>query len=210
MRWVSLFMISVGVAAAVSGCSTLRTYKSARSGLFDRLHEKSTPGLVGAKLAGAKGTVLVTHARLGWPLAKVEVTSAYGERDGSIHEGIDFKAADGTPVFAAESGKVLYAGSRISGYGRMIVIRHTGKAKGLSTIYAHNSRLLVRVDQSVRKGQKIALSGHSGRARGPHVHFEVRQGSTPVDPMLALGNSALKTPVFAKKTEVNRKIARAR
>jgi len=117
---------------------------------------------------------------LSWPLKKVQVTSNFGERGGDPHEGIDLRASTGTPVFAAHEGLVLYSGSGISGYGKLVVLK---SSSGISTVYGHHSRLFVRKGQRVRRGQRIALSGSTGRSSGPHVHFEVRLGLKPVDPM---------------------------
>ena len=80
---------------------------------------------------------------------------------------------------AAAAGTVIYAGWT-SGYGNIVVLDH---GRGLSTAYGHNSRLLVGVGATVAQGAVIALSGNTGRSTGPHVHFEVRLGGTPVDPM---------------------------
>jgi murein DD-endopeptidase MepM/ murein hydrolase activator NlpD len=109
----------------------------------------------------------------------VEVTSPFGKRRREFHEGIDLRAKMHTPIYAAQSGTVIYADSKIRGYGRMIVIKHRG---GLSTVYAHASKLLVHRGQRVVIGQKIALSGMSGHATGPHLHFEVRSGVIAVNP----------------------------
>ncbi len=117
------------------------------------------------------------------PLKKVRVTSAYGKRGGEFHAGVDLRAPLGTPVYAVKSGLVLYAGSAVRGYGQMIVLRHPHQ---LNTVYAHNSKVLVKRGQKVLRGQKIAESGSSGRARGPHLHFEVRQGSKPLNPAVYL------------------------
>jgi murein DD-endopeptidase MepM/ murein hydrolase activator NlpD len=115
-----------------------------------------------------------------WPLKHIEVTSPYGRRGREFHEGVDLRAKVGTPVYAAGNGVVLYAASRIRGYGRMVVIRHDS---GLSTVYAHNSRLLVKQGQKVRQGQLVAYSGNTGHTRGPHLHFEVRNGLSPLNPL---------------------------
>jgi hypothetical protein len=117
-----------------------------------------------------------------WPLTTVRIVvgSPFGTRDGRAHEGIDLPAPIGTPVFAAAEGRVAYAGSGIRGYGNMIVLRHDGD---LMTVYAHNSVLLVSQGQPVRAGDRIALVGQSGRATGPHLHFEVRSRQIPTDPM---------------------------
>jgi lipoprotein NlpD len=120
---------------------------------------------------------------LRWPLAttgRIVVGSPFGTREGRPHEGIDLPAPIGTPVYAAGDGRVVYAGNGIHGYGNMIVVKHAGD---LLTVYAHNSMLLVAQGQSVRAGDRIALVGQSGRATGPHLHFEVRAGQIPRNPM---------------------------
>jgi murein DD-endopeptidase MepM/ murein hydrolase activator NlpD len=123
--------------------------------------------------------VEIAGSNLRWPVAEVKVTSSFGPRGREFHEGIDLKAPVGTPVYAAQDGTVIYSGSKIRGYGRLVVVRHF---KQVSTIYAHNSKLLVRSGQYVRQGQKIAISGQSGHVTGPHVHFEVRDGLSALDP----------------------------
>ena len=117
-----------------------------------------------------------------WPLAtgRIVVGSPFGTREGRPHEGIDLPAPVGTPVFAAADGRVAYAGNGIRGYGNLVVVRHAGD---LLTVYAHNSVLLVAQGQPVRAGDRIALVGQSGHATGPHLHFEVRAGQIPRNPM---------------------------
>ena len=117
---------------------------------------------------------------LSWPVRTPRITSRFGTRSGEPHDGVDLRAAVGTPVHASHDGRVLYSGTGISGYGRLVVIRHPS---GIATVYAHNSRLRVRKGQQVRRGQLIANAGASGRASGPHVHFEVRAGSRPLNPI---------------------------
>ncbi|MBL7714377.1 MAG: M23 family metallopeptidase [Bdellovibrionales bacterium] len=124
---------------------------------------------------------LVSHWQA--PLDKMRVTSDFGRRNGDFHEGVDLKAGIGTPVYAVDRGKVIYAGNRISGYGKMVVIKH---ASGLASIYAHNSKLFVRAGESVLQGNRIALSGNTGKSSGPHVHFEVRKGTLALNPMMVL------------------------
>jgi len=118
---------------------------------------------------------------LAWPVKGV-VYSRFGPRGGSRHDGIDIGAPEGTPIFAAADGEVIYAGVQ-RGYGNLVILRHEG---GLVTIYAHNRENLVREGERVRKGQKIATVGRTGRATGPHLHFEVRRGTTPIDPQSVL------------------------
>jgi len=127
-------------------------------------------------------TDLGSPPALRWPLTTIHVLigSPFGARWGKPHEGIDLPAPVGTPVFAAADGRVVYAGGAIRGYGNLIVLKHAGD---LLTAYAHNSVLLVSQGQTVRAGDRIALVGQSGHATGPHLHFEVRSGQIPRDPM---------------------------
>ena len=135
--------------------------------------DRRSPSLASGRLAPAEG-------RFRWPLGAGAVGSPFGTRDGRLHEGIDLPAPIGTPVYAAGDGQVIYAGDGLRGYGRLIVLQHEGD---LLTVYAHNAELLVKEGDKVTAGQRIALVGQSGRATGPHLHFEVRAGQIPRDPM---------------------------
>ena len=119
--------------------------------------------------------------RLRWPLKGV-LYSRYGMRQGQRHDGIDIAAPEGTAVGAAGAGTVLYVGEQ-SGYGSIVIVRHEG---GLLTLYAHASALLVRQGERVAAGQPIARVGQSGRTTGPHLHFEVREGTRPRNPLFYL------------------------
>jgi len=119
---------------------------------------------------------------LAWP-ARGEIAAAFGARDGDGHDGIDILAPAGADVVAAEAGRVIYSGDGIAGYGNMILIRHPN---GLITVYAHNAENAVRDGDEVARGQKVATVGSSGSATVPHLHFEVREGETPRDPLLYL------------------------
>ncbi len=118
---------------------------------------------------------------LRWPLRGV-LYSRYGIRQGQRHDGIDIAAPEGTAVTAAARGTVVYAG-RQSGYGAIVILKHDG---GLVTLYAHASTLLVREGQRVDAGAPIARVGQSGRTSGPHLHFEVREGTRPRNPLFYL------------------------
>jgi lipoprotein NlpD len=144
---------------------------------------------VGAVPSASVGVVPEGGGRFGWPLANVahNVGSPFGSRDGRAHEGIDLPAPTGTPVLAAADGEVVYAGDGIRGYGNLVVVQHPGD---LLTVYAHNSALFVKQGQAVRGGERIAAVGQTGRATGPHLHFEVRQGQVPRDPMTYLSQGA--------------------
>ena len=117
-----------------------------------------------------------------WPLLGT-LSSAFGVRHHRPHQGIDIAAARGTPVRASRSGHVIYAGNVIRGYGNMIIVKHMDS---YSTVYAHLSRFSVKKGQFVARGQLIGLVGHSGHAFGNHLHFEIRDGQTPVDPLSRL------------------------
>jgi lipoprotein NlpD len=119
-------------------------------------------------------------ARLRWPLARPVLTSLFGKRWGREHEGIDMKAPTGTPVLAAADGEVIYAGNQVRGYGNMVVLKHAGD---MLTVYAHNSLLLVHTGDRVVAGREIARVGDTGRSTAAHLHFEVRRGQAPEDPL---------------------------
>lgn len=108
-----------------------------------------------------------------------QFTSPFGNRWGRLHAGIDLAAPSGTPIRAADGGRVAYAGW-MSGYGNYTCIQHSGS---LSTCYAHQSSIGVSVGQQVKQGQVIGAVGNTGHSFGAHLHFEVRANGTPVDPM---------------------------
>jgi murein DD-endopeptidase MepM/ murein hydrolase activator NlpD len=107
-------------------------------------------------------------------------TSGFGYRWGRLHAGTDFAAPHGTPIYATADGVVTYAGW-LSGYGRLVKIQHDF---GIETRYAHNSRLHVKVGDRVSRGDQIADMGSTGRSTGTHLHYEVRVGGKPVNPMI--------------------------
>ncbi len=123
-----------------------------------------------------------TGGRLQWPV-RGKVTSRFGRRGSRMHDGVDISAKEGTPIHAATSGTVVYSDHRLSGYGNLVIIRH---GNNLFTAYGHNQRNLVAKGQHVKAGAVIARVGQTGRASGPHLHFEVRQGSVAVDPLAYL------------------------
>lgn len=121
-----------------------------------------------------------------WPSqSSTRVTSDYGTRIHPItktqkfHKGIDIGAAQGTNVLAAADGTVVTAGWNSGGYGYYITINHGG---GIVTLYGHNSKLLVKAGDKVKKGQVIAKVGSTGNSTGPHIHFEVLKDGTVVNP----------------------------
>lgn len=123
-----------------------------------------------------------SDVRLAWPVAEGVLYSGFGLRHGVRHDGIDLGAPEGTPVLAAADGEVIYVGVDRA-FGHLVILRHPDR---LVTVYAHNRDVTVRTGQRVRAGDLIAHLGQSGRSEGPHLHFEVREGTTPVDPLLYL------------------------
>jgi lipoprotein NlpD len=115
----------------------------------------------------------------GWPVPYGTVTSGFGPRNGTFHDGIDISAPIGAAVRAAADGEVAYCAS-LPGYGKVIILRH---GSGYATIYAHNERQSVREGQRVRRGQLIATVGRSGRTTGPNLHFEIRRNNVARDPL---------------------------
>ena len=113
--------------------------------------------------------------RLVWPVQGPVI----GKFDGSRNKGIDIAGQAGAPVVAAEAGRVVYAGSELRGYGNLVIIKHSEQ---LLTAYAHNRKILVKENQTVRQGQRIAEMGSSDTDR-VKLHFEVRRDGNAVDPM---------------------------
>jgi len=111
-----------------------------------------------------------------WP-ARGRVISGFGSAG---NEGINIAVPEGTPVKAAETGTVAYAGSEVKGYGNLVLIRHDN---GFVSAYAHNGEIAVKRGDRVKRGQVVAKSGQSGNVTSPQLHFEIRRGSTPVDPI---------------------------
>ncbi|MFG5382261.1 MULTISPECIES: DUF5930 domain-containing protein [unclassified Yoonia] len=107
-------------------------------------------------------------------------TSGFGPRWGRMHSGTDFAGPIGTPIYSTADGVVTHAGWS-SGYGRLIKIRHEF---GIETRYAHLNSMDVTVGQRVSRGERIGAMGNSGRSTGPHLHYEVRVGGEPVNPMI--------------------------
>jgi murein DD-endopeptidase MepM/ murein hydrolase activator NlpD len=120
--------------------------------------------------------------RFTWPVDG-RISSRFGLRRNHHHDGVDISAPRGAPVYAADSGRVIHADASLSGYGKMVIIKHGDR---YSTVYAHNDELYVRVGQFVERGQRIASVGETGRASSPHLHFEVRYDGRPRDPLAVL------------------------
>lgn len=114
-----------------------------------------------------------------WPVENARIISGFGLRRGRVHEGLDLRAAYGTPVRSTLPGRVVFSGT-MSGYGKTVVVYH---GDGWSSLYAHLSELSLRRGASVDRGDIVGSAGQSGRTSGPHLHFEVRRDGSPVNPV---------------------------
>ena len=121
-----------------------------------------------------------------WPV-KGRIIAGFGPRpNGAQNDGINLAVPEGTPIKAADDGIVAYAGNELKGYGNLVLIRH---ASGFVSAYANASELLVKRGDTIKRGQVIAHAGQTGNVTSPQLHFEIRKGSTPVDPTKYLGGA---------------------
>jgi murein DD-endopeptidase MepM/ murein hydrolase activator NlpD len=121
-----------------------------------------------------------------WPV-RGRIIAGFGPKpNGQQNDGIDVAVPENTPIKAAEDGVVAYAGNELKGYGNLVLVRHPN---GYVTAYAHAKELLVKRGDQIKRGEVIAKSGQSGNADAPQLHFEVRKGSAPVDPMQFLNGA---------------------
>ncbi len=147
----------------------LEVMQAASAAIADQLEASAGSSGGGGGAPSASGFI--------WPVSG-PITSGFGWRWGRMHEGIDIGAACGTPIRAAASGRIVYAGW-MDGYGNLTLIDHGG---GMATAYGHQSAIYVG-GGSVSQGQTIGAVGNTGHSTGCHLHFEVRVNGTPVDPL---------------------------
>jgi murein DD-endopeptidase MepM/ murein hydrolase activator NlpD len=139
---------------------------------------------VASPVKAAEATGAVPTFR--WPV-RGKVITAYGAKaNGKANDGINLAVPEGTPIKAADDGVVAYSGNELKGYGNLVLIRH---ANGYVTAYAHASELMVKRGDTIKRGQVIAKSGQSGEVQSPQLHFEIRKGSSPVDPLQFLNGA---------------------
>lgn len=140
------------------------------------------PAETPAKAAEATGALPTFR----WPVRGKVVTTYGAKTNGKSNDGINLAVPEGTPVKAAEDGVVAYSGNELKGYGNLVLVRHSN---GYVTAYAHASELLVKRGDTIKRGQVIAKSGQSGEVASPQLHFEIRKGSSPVDPLQFLNGA---------------------
>lgn len=176
-------------AAGAAAASSTHQAKQARSPVRETAKPGGADDRERVRIDGASAAPVVKSTKSAWAGGDApsliwpvdgQVTSYFGQRDGSPHDGIDIAAPEGAPIVAAADGRVIYADDALSGYGNMVIVRHSGS---WATVYAHNRENLVQSGEFVVQGQKLATVGDTGRASAPHLHFEVRFGKIPKDPL---------------------------
>src|SRR5438034_8064261 len=146
-----------------------------------QVEEKTAPEAV-VKPSEATGALPTFR----WPVRGKVITTYGAKTNGKSNDGINLAVPEGTPVKAAEDGVVAYSGNELKGYGNLVLVRHSN---GYVTAYAHASELLVKRGDTIKRGQIIAKSGQSGEVGSPQLHFEIRKGSSPVDPLQFLNGA---------------------
>ncbi len=145
----------------------------------------TTPASVYTPPTGASVSPSVADATLmgsgpfAWPLRGTILSEFGPQPGGQKNDGLNISAPLGTTVYAAKEGTVSYVGNELKGFGTMILLKHEG---GMFTVYAHLSSASVTKGQTISKGQSIGAVGQTGQVTAPQLHFEVRRGSTPLDP----------------------------
>ena len=168
---------------ALSGCTTFRgpgelTPLASSASYSDQ-------GNDGSSGEAASDSEEASNMRFEWPVDQARMTRGF-LTTGRGHWGLDLANKRGTPILAAESGVVIYAGKGFRGYGKLVVIEHNNE---WATFYAHLHRIDVKEGQRVKVGQKLGAMGRTGRASGVHLHFEVRHKRQPVNPLAHLPES---------------------
>jgi murein DD-endopeptidase MepM/ murein hydrolase activator NlpD len=198
------YVLRVGQRLAIPGAATGKSRAAERAAAFTLDVEDLVTGAQPAQVARSApkppartagraivaNAPIVTPKRLSggflWPVegrvVKRFAADARGERSDGINIAVPLK----TPIRAAADGVVAYVGEGVPALGGLVIVKH---GDGWSSVYGHAARLLVRRGQSVRRGQTIALSGHTGAVERPQLHFELRRGRTPVDPLDRLPSS---------------------
>ena len=118
-----------------------------------------------------------------WPLKKYKITQQFNSLKKPPHLGIDLKANLGAVVLSSQSGRVVYAGQKFTGYGKVIIIEHSPH---WASLYSHLSQINVQLGQQVKQGQAIGAVGSTGNSSGPHLHFEIMYKKQNVNPLIYL------------------------
>jgi len=176
------------IAAAAPAPATSRLALAATPHQSARLAQANpAPEPVEANSAAVKpGEATGALPTFRWPVRGKVITGYGAKTNGKANDGINLAVPEGTPIKAAEDGVVAYSGNELKGYGNLVLVRHSN---GYVTAYAHASELLVKRGDPIKRGQVIAKSGQSGEVGSPQLHFEIRKGSQPVDPLQFLNGA---------------------
>jgi murein DD-endopeptidase MepM/ murein hydrolase activator NlpD len=174
--------VAVTTAPATKMAAATAAPQSARLAQATPAPEDTAAAAAPGKASEATGALPTFR----WPVRGKVITTYGAKTNGKSNDGINLAVPEGTPVKAAEDGVVAYSGNELKGYGNLILVRH---ANGYVTAYAHASELLVKRGDSIKRGQVIAKSGQSGEVGSPQLHFEIRKGSVPVDPLQFLNGA---------------------
>ena len=165
----------VVLALLVSGCTSFRG-----PGRFQTGSDYTGGGEDVGVLAPVEAARPAGALPLQWPVARVKLNRGFRPASDPKHQGVDLGGELGTPILAAHSGAVVYAGNQFRGYGNMIILEYDG---GWATLYGHLSRLRATEGLRVNKGDLLGLMGRSGHATGVHLHFELLRERQPIDPV---------------------------
>jgi murein DD-endopeptidase MepM/ murein hydrolase activator NlpD len=168
-------------SAAVARVASAEPAQKARLASATTTPEETTPESP-TKAADATGALPTFR----WPVRGRVVTGYGAKTNGKSNDGINVAVPEGTPIKAAEDGVVAYSGNELKGYGNLVLVRHSN---GYVTAYAHASELMVKRGETIKRGQVIGKSGQSGEVTSPQLHFEIRKGSSPVDPLQFLNGA---------------------
>ncbi len=147
---------------------------------------EGSPGTSAKDANGGKNSKTKSQPDFDWPVDKARFVRGFNpkrSRKRRPHYGIDLAAIKGTPILAATKGTVIYTGRAFKGYGRMVMIE---SENGWATLYAHLNKIYVAEGQKVASGEVLGAMGRTGRATGVHLHFEIRKGRVPMDPLTYL------------------------
>jgi murein DD-endopeptidase MepM/ murein hydrolase activator NlpD len=186
----TVFLPALALLPESKVCSASKGSSSVKSPII-----KATRQTVANAILGKKDPRV---PELKFPVPGGVLTSPFGYRWGRLHKGLDIAAPVGKPVLACADGRVMFTGSRkrFRRYGNTVLIDH---GRGVYTYYAHLSGVSVKKNQNVRKGQKIASVGNTGRTTGPHLHLEVRVANTMYNPLAYLCPSEVAGTLMAKR-----------
>lgn len=171
-----------GDAVFIPGASIEKVVEAHKDDVYTPAKTKGRPAAETPRRDVSATTSKAEKGRFIWPV-EGKLISGFGIRNGEKHAGIDIKAVEGASVKAADSGKVIYSGDGLNGYGNLIIIKHEGT---YFTVYAHNRKNLASEGDLVEKGDLIAEVGETGKAITPHLHFEIRKSKVSVDPIFYL------------------------